>query len=86
MEKTSITLHPMSTLVTIKELIDLWPTRKVVAEELATTKDRVDKWAQSGSIPARFHAPLLRAAHRRGFAVTADDLVRLHDGSRGEAA
>lgn len=86
MEKTSITLSSMSKLSTIKEVIDLWPTRKVLAEELATTKDRVDKWAQSGSIPARFHAPLLRAAAARDFYVTADDLVRLHDGAQGAAA
>ena len=76
----------MSKLSSIKEVIDLWPTRKVLAEDLETTKDRVDKWAQSGSIPARFHAPLLRAADRRGFVVTADDMVRLHDGSQGAAA
>lgn len=76
----------MSTFSTIKELIDLWPTRKALAEDLATTKERVDKWAQSGSIPARFHAPLIRAAVRRGFGVTADDMVRLHDGTQGAAA
>jgi hypothetical protein len=76
----------MEPITTIKQLIDLWPARRVLAEELATTKDRVDKWAQSGSIPARFHGPLLRAAARRGFSVTADDMVRLHDGPEGEAA
>ena len=76
----------MEHIPTIKQLIDLWPTRKVLAEDVGASKDRVDKWAQTGSIPAKFHARVIRAAGSRGFAVTADDLVRLHDQTSGEAA
>lgn len=43
------------------------------------TIDRVNKWAQSGSIPAAYHARIVRGADRRGLPVTASDLVRLHD-------
>ena len=71
---------------TVKDLIDLWPTRKVLAEDVATTKERVDKWAQTGSIPARFHAAVLRAATVRGFEVTADDIVRMHDRPQAQVA
>jgi len=70
---------------TVKQLIDMWPTRKVLADEIGTSKERVDKWAQTGSIPARFHAAVLRAARQREFVVTADDIVRLHDQTEGEA-
>lgn len=76
----------MTEIASIRQLIDLWPTRKTLADDLGTSKERVDKWAQTGSIPARFHAGILRAAGQREFAVTADDLVRLHDQSEGEAA
>lgn len=63
----------------VRGLIDLWPTRRELADEVFTTVDRVHKWAQSGAIPARFHARFLRAADLRGFDVTAEVLVRLHD-------
>lgn len=69
----------MDQISTIKDLIDLWPTRKDLAGDLGTSLDRVHKWAASGCIPARYHAGVLRAATHRGFVVTADDLVRLHD-------
>lgn len=69
----------MTSIHTIKELIDLWPTRRELAEEVQTTVDRVHKWAQAGAIPARFHARFLRAAHLRGFDISAATLVQLHD-------
>lgn len=76
----------MSNLVSIKQLIDLWPSRKALAEDIDTSKDRVDKWAQSGSIPAKFHAAVLKAAAARSFIITAEDLVRLHDPEAVRAA
>jgi hypothetical protein len=73
----------MSNIQTIKALIDLWPSRAELAGDLDTSVDRVHKWAKpGGSIPAWFHADLLRAASARGFTVSADDLVRLHDKQR----
>lgn len=76
----------MEQIPTVRHLIDLWPTRKVLAEDVAATKERVDKWAQTESIPAKFHARIIRSAATRGFPVTADDLVRLHDQSQDDAA
>lgn len=73
----------MSDIQTIKDLIDLWPTRAELAADMGTTVDRVHKWAKpGGAVPAWYHADLLRAAAARGFAVTAADLVRLHDKRR----
>lgn len=77
----------MTEISSIKALIKCWPTRKDLADDLAVSKERVDKWAQTESIPARFHAAVIRAAAVRGIAVTAADLVRLHDSdAAGEAA
>jgi hypothetical protein len=76
---------------TIKELIDLWATRKDLADDIsflgdAVTVERVHKWAQSGAIPARYHLAVISAAERRGFPVCALDLAVLHATDRGRAA
>lgn len=71
-------MNEITPINTVKDLIDLWPSRQVLADEIATSKARVDKWPANG-IPAWFHARVLKAGRARGFAITADDLVRLHD-------
>lgn len=76
----------MTEISSIKNVIGLWPSRKVLADEIETTVGRVNKWAQTGSIPARFHARLLRSAVARGIHLTAEDLTRLHDIVGEEAA
>ena len=69
----------MTQIASIKTLVKLWPSRKAMAEDVGATLASVNKWAQSGSIPAWFHGAVLRAAKTRGIEVTAEDLVRLHD-------
>lgn len=81
MEKNSTTSSVMSEIQTIKALIDLWPSRKILADEIGTTVDRVHKWAQHGAIPARFHAVIIRVGAQRGFRITAENMVALHDQS-----
>lgn len=76
----------MTDISSIKLLIDRWPSRKDLAADIGVSLDRVHKWAQTESIPARFHARILRAATLREIAISADDLVRLHDDESGEAA
>lgn len=81
----------MTQISSIKEMIALWPSRRALADDCGPdcTLDRVNKWAQSGSIPAAFHARIIRAADRRQLPVTTADLVRLHDvdaPQNGEAA
>lgn len=80
----------MSQVATVREIIDLWPTRATLAAEISceverVTADRVHKWAESSSIPARYWQRLIEAASRRNFTLTANDLALLHDG-RGKAA
>jgi DNA-binding transcriptional regulator YiaG len=76
----------MIEISSIKALIKCWPSRKDLADDLVVSKERVDKWAQTASIPARFHARLIRAGNARGISVTADLLARLHDGDNQEDA
>ncbi len=68
----------------VRELIALWPTRKDLAADCSTddervSVDRIHKWAQSGTIPAKYHLSVVRAGNRRGFGITAHDLAVLHD-------
>ncbi|HCZ00155.1 MAG: hypothetical protein A3D16_12250 [Rhodobacterales bacterium RIFCSPHIGHO2_02_FULL_62_130] len=76
----------MTEISSIKLLIDRWPNRKDLAADIGVSPDRVHKWAQTESIPARFHARILRAASLREISISAEDLVRLHDDQDGEAA
>lgn len=68
---------------TVKALIDLWPARKELASDIGTTVDRVHKWAAAGAVPARFHQRIIDAGARRGFPLSANLLVRLHDIAAG---
>lgn len=76
----------MGTFASIRDVIAAWPTRRDLASDLGTTVDRVHKWAVTGTIPARYHARILRAAATRCIALTADDLVRVHDVGDAEDA
>lgn len=69
----------MTEISSIKALIQCWPSRKVLADDIEVSVDRVNKWAQTSSIPARFHARIIRSAVAREIVLTADDLARLHD-------
>ncbi|SFR40614.1 hypothetical protein SAMN04488005_1528 [Yoonia tamlensis] len=63
---------------TIKDLIDLWPFRRTLADEVGVSADRVHKWALSNAIPAAFHAQVIQCGVARGFPIDADLIVRLH--------
>lgn len=79
MEKTSIIDERMSEMRTVRDLIALWPTHRSLAEDVGAPLSRVQKWPQAGAVPAKYHYRLHKAAVRRGFAVTAEDIARLHD-------
>jgi hypothetical protein len=75
----------MNSFSSIRDVVDLWPTRGALADDMRSiapfapvTAERVSKWPSAQAIPARFHHALLEAAKVRGFPLTADDLVRLH--------
>jgi hypothetical protein len=81
----------MQSVNSAKDVIALWPTRPEMARDMnaepgeTVTVDRIHKWAQSGVIPATYHARILRAARVRGFNLSADDMVRVHDAGRDAA-
>lgn len=75
----------MENISSIRDLINLWPTRADLASDigkachaLKATTAQVHKWAETQSIPAKYHQAILFAAGERGFSITADLIVRLH--------
>jgi hypothetical protein len=64
--------------LTVKSLIDEWPTRRTLAEEVGVSADRVHKWAASNAIPASFHARVIELGIARGIPIDAELMVRLH--------
>lgn len=75
----------MENLSSIRELVNLWPKRAdLVADmqaampELHVTVHQVHKWAEKGSIPAKFHYAILLAARARNLPVTAEIIAELH--------
>lgn len=74
----------MTCTLSVREIIDLWPSRADLAAEISVDGDRVTpaqvaKWAQRGSVPAAYHGRLVRAAARIGSALTAEALDAAHD-------
>ncbi|MDJ0631075.1 MAG: hypothetical protein QNJ44_22650 [Rhodobacter sp.] len=75
----------MAEIRTIRELVNLWPTRAELARDISAvsplieaTTHQVHKWAENGSIPSKYQSAVLRAATERGFPVTAELLITLH--------
>ncbi len=80
----------MDSNLTVRAIIDMWPSRAALAEDVGTPDDpvtlaTVHKWAQRNSIPSQYHAPLLRAAGRREIALSANQLVAAHERPRRAA-
>lgn len=82
----------MSKISNIRELVNLWPTQAALAEDIReqcpgvkTTAGQVHKWAANGSIPSKYHHPLLLAGRDRGFELTAELIMELH-APKAEAA
>lgn len=68
----------MTSFDNIRSLIDAWPTRRALAEDIGTSADRVHKWAASNAIPASFHAAVIAQGRARGIPVDAELMVQLH--------
>jgi hypothetical protein len=80
----------MDSHLTVRAIIDLWPSRAALVEDIHTDDDpvtlaTVHKWAQRNSIPSRYHAAVLRAGARRSFALSAESIVAAHDPMRRAA-
>ena len=78
----------MEAIYNIRDLVNLWPTRSSLARDLQTlcpslkvNTARVYKWAENGSIPARYQFAVLTAGRCRGFEISAELIVKLHSPS-----
>ena len=92
MEQKSIIAEFMDKISSIRDLVNLWPTRSELAQDLMSacsslkvTTAQVHKWAEKGSIPSKYHHPMLMAGRGRGFGITADLIVSLHAPKRNAA-
>ena len=75
----------MEKISSIRDLVNLWPTRFELARDLISTcsslkvtEAQVHKWAKNGSIPPKYHHSILKAGRARGFNFDADLIVELH--------
>jgi len=83
----------METISSIRDLVNLWPTRSSLVDDLGKTSPglkvstpQVHKWAANGSIPAKYHLSVLMAARQREFSITADLIAELHAPPSEDAA
>lgn len=65
MTKKVITSGDMQANDEIRNIILLWPSRRVLAEDMGVDVVVVHRWWQRRSIPAGFDAKLIDAARRR---------------------
>jgi hypothetical protein len=80
----------MDNTLTVRNIVDLWPSRLALADDIHTEDDpvtlaTVHKWVQRSSIPSRYHAAVLRSALRRDIALSAGVLVAAHERPRRAA-
>lgn len=70
----------------ITGLIDRWPSRKALADEIGATEAQVHKWARFGRIPSEWQYPVMQAARDHGIdEVTAEWMLAAHQRNRGAA-
>jgi len=63
----------------IRDLIDAWPTRKALADEIGANSDAVHKWAASGRIPSDWQAAVVSAARDKCLQhITAEWMLEQH--------
>ena len=63
----------------IRSFIDTsWPTRAALAQDVGVSTDAVHKWAQTNSIPAKYHFAVIQSAQRRGIEIDAMKLAEMH--------
>ena len=83
----------MENILCTRDLINLWPTRKALAEDMnrmtptqPVSVAQCHKWSETQSIPAKHHYTLIQCGQARGFPITAELLVQLHAPSERGAA
>lgn len=58
-----------------QEIIEQWPSRRELAEDVGVNLYAVHHWHNRGRIPARYDADLVRAAKRRKIRLDFADLA-----------
>jgi hypothetical protein len=58
-----------------QEIINRWPSRRALAEDVGVNLYAVHHWHNRNRIPAEYDAALLVAAGRRGIALGFEELV-----------
>lgn len=77
---------------TVSSLLGRWRSFGQCADDLSAVireempRGTVRTWNSRESIPALYHRSLILAAARRGFVITADELIDAHDAYREPAA
>jgi ribosome-binding protein aMBF1 (putative translation factor) len=64
--------------LTVASLIDQWPSRKALADEIGANPAAVHKWATAKRIPADWQAHVLKAARLRGIQITPEWMIDVH--------
>lgn len=64
-------------MTSYRDIIDAWPSRAVLAQDLGQKLVTVHKWYARGSIPGQFDCQILVAAPGRGVELTAEGLAEL---------
>ena len=58
-----------------QEIIERWPSRRELAEDVGVNLYAVHHWHNRGRIPARYDAALVKAAKRRKIRLDFSDLA-----------
>lgn len=59
---------------TFRDVIEMWPSREELAEDVGISYQGVSKWVYRKEIPPSIWPELVAAAIRRGYPVTFDSL------------
>ena len=83
--------HYVKGMKKVSDLLGLWPTRRDILEDVQACEAdlqlvAVHRWHMRKSVPPKYWGALIAGAKRRGFALSADDLVLAHAPENQEAA
>lgn len=66
----------------VRTLLERWPSRAVIAQDLDVPYPTVGTWYRTGSVPQWYFTALLASAATRGIPLTAEELAQAHHDDR----
>lgn len=66
-----------------RDVIEQWPDVSSMAEDIDRKPNLIRKWKERDRIPAETWLGIVKAAERRGYRVTLEDLARLASKRKG---